>query len=157
MATHSSIPAWRIPWTEEPGGLHSMGLQRVRHNLTTRQQEQQSFSTHEFLLLQVQTKKLLSTLPPTHKCKFENKFSCILKNTYFSDKIFRPRCIFWKLIKVFIHLCWSPQQPEIDHSSVMVSEVGHQKVNYVNICWLCIKIWAYKVSECFGLIAKHLE
>ena len=29
MATHSSILAWRIPWTEEPGGLHSMGLQRV--------------------------------------------------------------------------------------------------------------------------------
>ena len=28
-ATHSSILAWRIPWTEEPGGLHSMGLQRV--------------------------------------------------------------------------------------------------------------------------------
>ena len=28
MATHSSILAWRIPWTEEPGGLHSMGLQR---------------------------------------------------------------------------------------------------------------------------------
>ena len=27
MATHSSIPAWRIPWTEEPGGLQSMGLQ----------------------------------------------------------------------------------------------------------------------------------
>ena len=29
MATHSSILAWRIPWTEEPGGLPSMGLQRV--------------------------------------------------------------------------------------------------------------------------------
>ena len=29
MATHSSIFAWRIPWTEEPGGLQSMGLQRV--------------------------------------------------------------------------------------------------------------------------------
>ena len=29
MATHSSIPAWRIPWTEEPGGLQSMGLQSV--------------------------------------------------------------------------------------------------------------------------------
>ena len=27
MATHSSIPAWRIPWTEEPGGLQSMGSQ----------------------------------------------------------------------------------------------------------------------------------
>ena len=29
LATHSSILAWRIPWTEEPGGLQSMGLQRV--------------------------------------------------------------------------------------------------------------------------------
>ena len=32
MATHSSILAWRIPWTEEPGGLQSTGLQRVRHD-----------------------------------------------------------------------------------------------------------------------------
>ena len=32
MATHSSILAWRIPWTEEPGGLNSMGLQRVGHD-----------------------------------------------------------------------------------------------------------------------------
>ena len=32
MATHSSIVAWRIPWTEEPGGLQSMGSQRVGHN-----------------------------------------------------------------------------------------------------------------------------
>ena len=32
MATHSSILAWRIPWTEEPGGPQSMGSQRVGHN-----------------------------------------------------------------------------------------------------------------------------
>ena len=32
LATHSRILAWRIPWTEEPGGLQSMGLQRVRHD-----------------------------------------------------------------------------------------------------------------------------
>ena len=32
MSTHSNILAWRIPWTEEPGGLQSMGSQRVRHN-----------------------------------------------------------------------------------------------------------------------------
>ena len=32
MATHSSIPAWRIPWTEEPARLGSMGSQRVRHD-----------------------------------------------------------------------------------------------------------------------------
>ena len=35
MATHSSILAWRIPWTEEPGGLQFLGLQRVRHDLAT--------------------------------------------------------------------------------------------------------------------------
>ena len=32
MATHSIILAWRIPWTEEPGGLQSMGSQRVEHD-----------------------------------------------------------------------------------------------------------------------------
>ena len=32
MVTHSSILAWRIPWTEEPGGLQSMGSQRVGHD-----------------------------------------------------------------------------------------------------------------------------
>ena len=32
MATHPSILAWRIPWTEEPGGLQSMGPQRVTHD-----------------------------------------------------------------------------------------------------------------------------
>ena len=32
MAAHSSIHAWRIPWMEEPGGLESMGSQRVTHN-----------------------------------------------------------------------------------------------------------------------------
>ena len=32
MATHSSLLAWRISWTEEPGGLQSLGSQRVRHD-----------------------------------------------------------------------------------------------------------------------------
>ena len=35
MVTHSSILAWKIPWREEPGRLHSMGLQRVRHDWET--------------------------------------------------------------------------------------------------------------------------
>ena len=38
-ATYSSILAWRIPWTEEPGGLQAMGLQRVGHNSETEQQQ----------------------------------------------------------------------------------------------------------------------
>ena len=38
-ATHSSILAWEIPWTEEPGGLQSMGSQRVGHDLAIKQQQ----------------------------------------------------------------------------------------------------------------------
>ena len=39
MATHSSILAWKVPWTEEPGGLQSVDLQRIRHDLVTKQQQ----------------------------------------------------------------------------------------------------------------------
>ena len=39
MATHSSILAWRIPWTEEPDGLQSTGSQRVGHILVTKQKQ----------------------------------------------------------------------------------------------------------------------
>ena len=41
MATHSGILAWEILWREKPGGLQPMGSQRVRHNLATKQQQQQ--------------------------------------------------------------------------------------------------------------------
>ena len=40
MATHSSILAWRIPWTEEPGGLQFMGSQKAGHDIETEGQPQ---------------------------------------------------------------------------------------------------------------------
>ena len=40
VAAHSSILAWEVPWTEEPGRLHSIGSQRLGHDLATEQQEQ---------------------------------------------------------------------------------------------------------------------
>ena len=46
MAIHSSIIAWRIPWTEEPGGLWSRGSQRVGHNWATKQQQHDQLSMH---------------------------------------------------------------------------------------------------------------
>ena len=39
MTTHFGILAWRVPWTEEPGILQSMALQRIRHDLATKQQQ----------------------------------------------------------------------------------------------------------------------
>ena len=52
MATHSSLLAWRIPGTEEPGGLQSMGLQRTGHDRAT--------NTFTFSLF---TKSFISSLP----------------------------------------------------------------------------------------------
>ena len=44
MATHSRILAWKIPWTEEPGGLQSMGSQRIGQDLVAKQQPPQNSS-----------------------------------------------------------------------------------------------------------------
>ena len=43
MATHSSIPAWEIPWTEKSGGLQSMKSRRIRHNWRTKQQQHDGY------------------------------------------------------------------------------------------------------------------
>ena len=46
MATHSSVLAWRIPQTEQPGGLQSLGSQRVRHNCVTHTHRHTHTHTH---------------------------------------------------------------------------------------------------------------
>ena len=46
MATHASTPARKILWTEEPGGLQSRGLQRVGHDLATKEQQQTTIYEH---------------------------------------------------------------------------------------------------------------
>ena len=60
MATHSSILAWRIPWTKEPGGLQSMGSQRVGHQEVYTHREK---SSH------------LLSLQAAEKLEFELSFS----------------------------------------------------------------------------------
>ena len=57
MATHSNIPTWKIPWTEEPGRLQSMGLQRVRHTEATWHAR-----THASVSYSPQKSKLLASL-----------------------------------------------------------------------------------------------
>ena len=52
MATHSNILAWRIPWTEEPEGLQSMGLQRIGHDLTTKHHKHILY-THTIYIINV--------------------------------------------------------------------------------------------------------
>ena len=66
MATHSSILAWEIPWTEDPSGLQSVELQRVRHGLATKQQQQIRYRTPVYSEehLNISTSLLQSTSSP---------------------------------------------------------------------------------------------
>ena len=50
MTTYSSVLAWRIPWTEEPGRLKSMGSQRVGHDLATKEQRRRKTKTKSLTL-----------------------------------------------------------------------------------------------------------
>ena len=58
MATHSSILAWEIPWTEEPGGLQSLGSERVGHNSATKTHFKQLDSVLGASLMAQQVKNL---------------------------------------------------------------------------------------------------
>ena len=67
MATHSSILVWEIPWTEEHGGLPSIGLQRVGYNLATKQQQMLIFQVlhkEKSSFIMVQDEKLEKAMAP---------------------------------------------------------------------------------------------
>ena len=64
MATHSSILAWEIPWTEEPEGLQSMGSQRVGHNIVIEQQHSLYLVKSFCLFLSFSPSSLLPLLRP---------------------------------------------------------------------------------------------
>ena len=81
IATHSSILAWRIPSTEEPGGLQSMGLQRVRHDWATKASTVQVslFICSRFLphhCPQTMSSTKAATMPPVH-CQVPRAWSNI--------------------------------------------------------------------------------
>ena len=71
MATHSSILDWEIPWTGEPGGLGSMGLQRVGHNLVTNNK------SNKIVIVQPNTDKR------EKRKKHEESSFCFFKITFF--------------------------------------------------------------------------
>ena len=64
IATHSSILAWRIPWTEEPDGLQSMGLQKSQAQLTKKQTNKNPKANHHLHLQQVIIFFWWRVLPP---------------------------------------------------------------------------------------------
>ena len=87
-ATRSSILAWRIPWTEEPGGLQSMGLWRVGHNWVTEHTHSHISSLHYLRMITayLSLKKLTMTaqflLVPVDECQGTVKTYWCLRSCY---------------------------------------------------------------------------
>ena len=73
MALYSSILAWKIPWTEEPGGLQSMGPQRVRHSRETEHRVYNPFYIYIYIYvtfcLSIRPLKDTWLLPPSGYCE----------------------------------------------------------------------------------------
>ena len=98
MATHSSILAWRIPWTEGPGGLQSMGSQRVGQDWTTKRALVHTHAhtcthTHKHILLSFSPLLFTSLLSSTVcKASWDNHFAFLLF-FFFEMVLFAASCV----------------------------------------------------------------
>ena len=92
MVTHSSILAWRIPWTKKPGGLQSMVLQRVRHDLATKHSTAQhrELDPTPQLRVHMQQRVRMSQL---RVCRWQLKISCAATKTRCSQMLFSHQVV----------------------------------------------------------------
>ena len=87
---HSSILAWKIPWTQDPGGLQSMELQRVRYDLVTKQQQYHKYkpgkATGKLTLDDTAHTKAKVTNCVLCKCQAITKNACKIRDPKSSKK-----------------------------------------------------------------------
>ena len=138
MATHSSIPDWRIPRTEEPCGLQYMGSKRVRHNWAT--------NTLDVLRLQQYNSNLCPTftwLSSLSVCALSSFYKDtshwvwelphikddILISYYISDTLFPNKIIFWGSEWIFfggtVQLIAGPHHPFLCSMLLLLSHFSH--------------------------------
>ena len=101
IATHSSILAWEIPWTEDPGGLQSMGLQRVGHNWATKQAQTKNyikiFLIYEFGFIYFAQYEKIGNV-----C--DNKENCLIISCHEANWPFNPKVWIWKYPQLLLHV-----------------------------------------------------
>ena len=107
-----SILAWGIPWTEEPGGLQSMGLQRVRHDWATEQQQP--------TWLQGRNASAAEALPLYREQSPETQEGCVGPH-------------FWEMLMGFHTLFLGGEHP--------LYSVYNLKSNFLELCWKIIKLY----------------
>ena len=96
MATHSSIPAWRIPWREEPGRLQSMGLWRVRHGWATITFFSDYIWSNSWVEMEEKIVFLLSSFPFLLSSP-STKYVCFTVFIWFNCLPYEPALQYWRL------------------------------------------------------------
>ena len=137
IATHSSILAWRFPWTE-PGGLPSMGLQRVRHGLVTKQQHRIQFFLWcggkwyiSWWTLEPLLAERLFQSPALWKCLCVNQLCCIYffykhQTPIFSELIGLKKTFFnWRIIALQNFVVFCHTSTRISHKYIHVPSLPH--------------------------------
>ena len=134
MATHSSILAWKIPWTEEPGGLQSMGLQRVGHDwapLITYLSACGMRFEREHSIIPLCSKQVCAH---SQSCNFLFLFQSLLPHSHFKFFRYRGQVLsFYKeqflpndtgFKKLFFFLCQNAATKELSSTQLWPSSVN---------------------------------
>ena len=122
MATHSSVLAWRNPWTEEPGGLQSVGSQRVEHHWATK------YSTAQFQ----ETRKEIQLYTHTYICIHFIFFSLIV---YY--RILRIGPCLYSGSLLFIYLTYRSVYMLIPTPNLSLSLFPFGNHKFVFCLWIC--------------------
>ena len=146
MEAHSNIPAWRIPWTEEPGRLQSMGSQRVGHNWATSHSFPQKFSEKNVFYMCVQGRySILQFSKLAHIYHFIRSWSW---RERWSSKFIAPWCQGWGHPESEVtfqgsHVVVVPWTQEQDHLLSLMLWAGPPIPNIpsVSIMMVVIKSW----------------
>ena len=139
MATHSSIFAWKIPWTEEPSGLQSMGSQSVGHDWATSLEGQ-----NQIWLLELSPSPP-QTLRPTTSSHWPHSPSIVWPTTHI------PAPLRSHPIWGFPHFPWSPP-PTAVYSNFFDGIDPIVKKSLPLDCWFCGDWWGFLASECSQLL-----
>ena len=131
MATYSNILAWNIPWTEDPGGLQSMGLQRIGHNWTTNIQF------------------------------WESRVQCIkrFKSTECLVEIFLPFPSTWASFSIYYFITQTFTPPGSGQSTVLLLSSCFSFMIILNRCFpiFMVLAWIYSVSMTVKSIVLEKE
>ena len=154
MATHSSTLAWRIPWTEEPDGLQSIGLPRVGHNWATNTVTFNQHSNDQLFLLWFHLISIQVLLPALSLCFFA-PVSSLLANLLLIVHFHTMACGFTKMrqknnIPAGVDFCvWTSNRCIVTNSRQTLKQWCDWSLTMMCICYSHNDLWTKELPAKF--------